>query len=64
MTEEHVDPEADAAEGAEEQASAVTRQLNWMIDKVISDGVGPLTGAITWADDRLAQAHRRRLGRV
>lgn len=62
MTEEHVDREADAPEGSDEQAGAVTRQLNRMIDKVISDGVGPLTGATTWADDRLAQAYRRRLG--
>lgn len=48
---------ADAPE--EEGAGPVARQLNRLIEKVTTDGVGPLTGAIPWADDRLAQARRK-----
>lgn len=60
VTEEHVDPTADeAAPEPEEEAGRLTRQLNRLIDRVTVEGVGPLTGAITWADDRLERARRK-----
>ncbi|WP_180536659.1 EcsC family protein [Micrococcus luteus] len=43
----------------EEDAGPMARQLNQLIDKVIRDGVGPLTGAIAWADERLARAQAK-----
>lgn len=49
-------PDEDAGLG---DAGPVARQLNRLIEKVTTDGVGPLTGAIAWADDRLAQARRK-----
>lgn len=47
---------------AGDDAGLVARQLDKLIEKVTVDGVGPLTGAITWADDRLARARRKQSG--
>lgn len=44
---------------SEDDADLVARQLNKLIEKVTTEGVGPLTGAITWADDRRERARRK-----
>lgn len=41
-------------------AAATAKQLNKLIEKVTVEGVGPMTGAIAWADDRVARARRQR----
>jgi hypothetical protein len=43
------------AETAETTAEKASRQLLRLVDVVIDTGVGPLTGSISWAEDRLAR---------
>ena len=40
---------------ADGYAEKMSGQLLKLVGKVIDTGVGPLTGSITWAEDRLAR---------
>jgi hypothetical protein len=51
------EPEETPTTTATEKAS---RQLLKQVGKVIDAGVGPLTGSITWAEDRLARVQGTR----
>lgn len=52
MTESTVTESPEDSDNIAEKASA---QLQNMVGKVIDSGVGPMTGSIAWAEDRLAR---------
>lgn len=44
-------------------AEKAGKQLERLVAKVIDEGVGPVTGAITWAEDRLARVRKQERAR-
>jgi hypothetical protein len=57
-TSEHTVDDAETGAAGETPASAAEKasgQLLKLVGKVMDTGVGPLTGSVTWAEDRLAR---------
>lgn len=50
----------DPDETATTTAEKASKQLQKMVATVVDTGVGPLTGSITWAEDRLARVQKDR----
>ena len=57
---ESVDPIEQLEEIPTDMADKASAQLLKLVGKVIDTGVGPLTGSVTWAEDRLARVQGAR----